>query len=83
MIEMLNNWDCLNANVLDFLLEHPHLIPNGWKKKNVCFWGTIYKDINPLPSVRYLYWKCEQWHWTHSWLHRSFNTSFSAAVLKK
>jgi len=31
-----------NANLLDWLLENPRLIPDGWKGKNVLFWGTLY-----------------------------------------
>ncbi|MDE2001222.1 MAG: hypothetical protein KGI60_01480, partial [Patescibacteria group bacterium] len=34
----------LNANVLDYLLANPHLIPEEWKGKAVFFWGTIYRD---------------------------------------
>ena len=33
----------LNANVLDYLLAHPKLIPEEWKGKAVFFWGTIYR----------------------------------------
>ena len=33
----------LNANVLDYLLEHPELIPKKWKKYRIVFWGTIYR----------------------------------------
>ena len=38
----------LNANILDYLLENQHLIPDEWKKDkdkrilNILFWGTIY-----------------------------------------
>src|SRR3989344_1449663 len=33
----------LNANVLDWLLTHPELIPEEWKgKKSIYFWGTTY-----------------------------------------
>ncbi len=44
----------LNANVLDYLLAHPELIPNNWKGKYVFFWGTIYRDSYNNLSVRYL-----------------------------
>ena len=32
-----------NANLLDYLLQHPHLIPEEWEGKAVIFWGTIYR----------------------------------------
>ena len=40
----LANESVLNANVLDYLLLHTHLIPEEWKRKYVFFWGTIYRD---------------------------------------
>ncbi|MFH1046965.1 MAG: hypothetical protein V1738_01575 [Patescibacteria group bacterium] len=33
----------LNANVLDYLLKQPELIPKSWRSLRVCFWGTIYR----------------------------------------
>lgn len=33
----------LNANVLDFLLENPSLIPSEWEGKGIVFWGTTYR----------------------------------------
>ena len=38
--------ESLNANVLDYLLEHPDLIPRRWKKYCVVFWGTTFRDTN-------------------------------------
>jgi hypothetical protein len=36
----------LNANFLDFLLDHQQLIPSAWRKQNLypCFWGTVIKN---------------------------------------
>jgi hypothetical protein len=36
----------LNANVLNYLLANPELIPKDWRSKEVCFWGTIYRVSN-------------------------------------
>ena len=52
----LANKPVLNANVLDYLLKNPHLIPEGWKGKAVFFWGTIYRHSYGSLCVRYLYW---------------------------
>lgn len=53
----------LNANVLDYLLAKPHLIPKSWEGKRVDFWGTIYLDFNGRPSVRCL----RRWTSTSEW----------------
>ena len=58
----------LNANVLDYLLEHPVLIPNywfGWGFR-AYFWGTIYRDLDTgRTKVRYLYRNRDsgKWDW--------------------
>ncbi len=44
-----------NANLLDYLLDNPHLIPEEWKGKSVFFWGTIYCGFNGPLYVRYLF----------------------------
>lgn len=59
---------CLRANVLDFLLAHQHLIPAGWKKLKVFFWGTLYQ-FSGIEGVRYLFFDEEKgeydWHWRY------------------
>ena len=50
----------LNANVLDFLLKYPDLIPDEWKAwgpgcLSIFFWGTIYSGSRGYPIVRCLY----------------------------
>ena len=51
----LSNLHVLNANVLEYLLERPVLIPEEWKKVCVFFWGTIYLDEHKRHAVRFLY----------------------------
>ncbi len=57
----------LNANTLDYLFEHPHLIPTAWKKKTngqttrIYFWGTIYNRSDCAHCVRCLYWDGGRW----------------------
>jgi hypothetical protein len=58
----------LNANVCDYLLAHPELIPEEWKGKHIFFWGTIYRGSDGDLYVRYLYWCGSQWHWDYYWL---------------
>jgi len=57
-----------NANLLDFYLKNPHLIPEEWKGKFIYFWGTIYRDADGCLYVRYLCWRGEGWRWRYDWL---------------
>lgn len=64
----------LNANVLDYLLKNPHLIPEEWKKdgqgntRYIFFWGTIYRCRDGNLYVRYLCWVGGRWDWSGYWL---------------
>jgi hypothetical protein len=63
-----------NANLLDYLLAHKHLIPEGWKKdeqgrtRYIFFWGTEYRCSGGRPFVRYLCWADGRWYWGRLWL---------------
>ncbi len=59
--ERLADKPCLNANVLDYLLANPHLIPDEWKGKYIYFWGTTYRDYDGDLCVRYLHWCRDRW----------------------
>lgn len=64
----------LNANVLDYFLANPRLIPEEWKKDSNCnirhifFWGTIYRHSDGSLCVRYLCWDDGRWYWRYRWL---------------
>jgi hypothetical protein len=76
----------LNANVLDYLLAHPDLIPEDWKKdergntRYIFFWGTIYRTGGSL-YVRYLYWDGGAWIWDNDWLGSDWRGRRPSAVL--
>ncbi len=70
----------LNACVLDYLLAHPHLIPDDWKGKAVFFWGTVYRDSGGYLLVRYLCWNEGRWDWNFSWLGSGWVDEFPAAL---
>lgn len=78
--EELKNKKVLNANVLDFLLKNPHLIPEDWKGKAIFFWGTIYCSSDGDLYVRYLSWFGGAWRWSRSWLDSGFRSGLPAAV---
>lgn len=76
----------LNACVLDYILIHPELIPENWKKdkngniRHIYFWGTVYRRPSVGLCVRYLYWD-DAWHWDHRWLDNVWHYQGPAAVL--
>jgi len=70
----------LNANVLDYLLANPELIPEDWKGKYLCFWGTIYRNSDGDLYVRYLRRRGSEWNWNYRWLANDFNSSNPAAL---
>ena len=70
----------LSAKVLDYLLEHPELIPEEWKEKCVFFWGTIYRYTDDRLYVRYLCWFGSQWGWSCRWLYNAFGDCDPAVV---
>ncbi|MCX6795301.1 MAG: hypothetical protein NT165_01020 [Candidatus Falkowbacteria bacterium] len=70
----------LNANVLDYLLAHPELIPESWKGKAIFFWGTIYRDSSGSLCVRYLRWSGSEWGWIYYYLGLDFYGNDPAAL---
>ena len=70
----------LNANVLDYLLAHPELIPEDWKGKYVFFWGTSYRGSVGGLFVRYLYWCGGRWCWSFYWLGRGWGADGPASL---
>ena len=69
-----------NANLLDFLLAHPELIPKKWKGKFIFFWGTIYRDSSGYLCVRCLRWDGDRWGWDYYWLVNDFSGVSPAVV---
>jgi hypothetical protein len=80
--ELLVGKPTLNANVLDYLLAHPKLIPEEWKDKFVFFWGTIYRRDGDLMFVRCLCWHDGRWGWHWHCLGLDFQDSYPAALRK-
>lgn len=76
----------LNANLLNHLLKHPHLIPETWKKdengntRYIFFWGTVYRRADGVLCVRCLCWRGVGWGWLYDWLGRDFHDNNPAAV---
>ena len=85
--EELKEKKVLNANVLDYLLKNPQLIPEEWKKdengntRYIFFWGTIYRDSIGNLCVRYLCWRGGEWFWGNNWLSHDFRSDNPSAVL--
>ncbi|HNZ86642.1 MAG TPA: hypothetical protein PLD95_03430 [bacterium] len=79
----LKNKPVLNACVLKYLLDHQELIPDDWKDKYVCFWGTIYKYFNNMLIVPHLYWNEYEWVWSFNCLECNFSSSSPAVLVKQ
>ncbi|MGC9598922.1 MAG: hypothetical protein ABSE18_00875 [Minisyncoccia bacterium] len=75
-----------NANLLDYLLKNPHLIPEEWKRDEqgrthyIFFWGTIYRNSGGNLCVRCLYWDDDGWDWNYDWLGRGWRVLSPAAL---
>lgn len=76
----LDKQPVLTANVLDYLLAKPHLIPEEWKGKAVFFWGTIYRSRVGNLYVRYLFWDGGRWRSNFNWLVGGWDGNYPAAV---
>ncbi|MFA5359025.1 MAG: hypothetical protein WC310_04390 [Patescibacteria group bacterium] len=81
--EKIKDRSAYNANLLDFYLKNPHLIPKEWKGKTVFFWGTIYRDSDGDLCVRFLKWRGYKWHWSFAWVGGCIYDSNPAAVPAK
>lgn len=62
-LEEISDKQALNVNVLNFLLEHPGLIPENWKHENVLFPGTIFGSGEDDQLAVYLYYYAGKWKW--------------------
>ncbi len=78
--EELKGRPVYNANLLDYLLENPHLIPEEWKGKDVFFWATVYGDSDGDPCVRHLDWHGDRWGWDSYGLGSGWSVHCPAAV---
>ena len=76
----LANKHVLNANVLDYLLAHPNLIPEAWKGKKVFFWGTIYLGTYGLLTVRSLVFCDNLWRPDYYWINFGWFGNYFAAI---
>jgi hypothetical protein len=76
----LSDKPVMNANVLDYLLAHPELIPEEWKGKYIFFWGTIYRNSDGYLYVRCLGWLGSKWCWYYCWLGYDFCSADPAAL---
>ena len=72
----------LGAQLLDFYLKHPELIPEDWKTKGViCFWGSIYCGAFGGHFVRCITWQKMKWVSNYFRLDYKWYGSDPAAVL--
>lgn len=80
LIKRLAGKPVLPAQVLDYLLAYPELLPEEWRGKCVFFWGTVYRGPGSGLFVRYLCWCGGHWHWHDDWLGHRWRSGGPAAV---
>ncbi len=78
--EALKGKPVMNTCVHDWLLAHPEHIPDSWKDKCICFWGTMYRDAGDVLIVRYLYWSGWRWNSDYHWLDDIWNCYYPALL---
>lgn len=81
LLKKLEGQPVLPANVGDYLLDHPALIPPDWKWKYTYFWGTLCRDPDGNLCVRCLRWDGRNWGWYGDQLGRHWRDQDSAALL--
>lgn len=70
----------MNANVLDFLLEHQDLIPEEWKRQYVYFHGTIFRGSGGRLFVRDWCWLDGALQSGYRWLGSPWDDQYPALV---
>lgn len=82
-----NKVPVLNACVLDYLLLHPELIPEDWKKDEngntrfIYFWGTVFRGADGGLYVRCLFWYGGAWDWDCLYLDDDWDVQNPSAIL--
>jgi hypothetical protein len=77
----LTNKRYLNANVLDYLLENPEIIPEKWKGKIIVFAATEYCTENlKYVFVRCLYWTGQEWASSRHQTNKGLRPNFYLAI---
>ncbi len=84
LLKELEKEPVLNANVLDYLITYPELIPDDWKRIGwIFFWGTRYRDDAGGICIRHLFWSGYRWFWGCLWLDDEWNDRRYALIRRK
>ena len=79
----------LHPNIMDALIDHPHLIPEDWKKdekgntRHIFFWAVIFSDGRDHFYVRQLYFLWDQWNLEYNYLGNDWRADAPAALAYK
>lgn len=71
----------LNADDFLYFWEHQDKIPEEWKGKYTCFFGTTLLSPNGDRYVLYLGFSAGEWGWGYRWLGCGFRSDDPSAVL--
>lgn len=75
-----------HVNIMDALLENPHLLPDSWRHRDhrftIFFWSVGFRSPGGALSVRYLHWSIGKgWDWRSFSLLRRCDSRCPAAIL--
>ena len=86
LAEALKGYSVEHPNILDALMEHPHLIPDEFKQDGqgrtiyIFFWAVKFRERDGLLYVRCLYWGDGAWRSRYYWLGVRWGDQGPAAV---
>lgn len=84
--EKLSKKPVLDVTILDYLLDHPELIPEDWKRdedgrtRYIYFWGTVYRRLDDYLYVRCMFWSSGTWQAHYRWIANDWLANYPAAM---
>lgn len=72
-LKQIQEYQVLNANVIDWLILHPEEIPDDWKDKVVLFPGTLYRVKPNMILIRSIFWCSYHLKWKEGFYSSYYN----------
>lgn len=70
-----------NGNILDYLLQHPELVPEEWNNYYLFFPGTLYRGREGYWRVPYARWASSAWLRCAYWLRNTWDSDCRVVLL--
>lgn len=81
LLKELEGKNPLNANVLEYLLEHQELIPEEWKGRYIFFFGTVFQSLYGDRCILFLCFDGRGWRQNGYWLGNVWSRNCPSALL--